>query len=56
MPSAIGGLKPGYRRADIRCSLNERLGCATEPTFDVGAFTSAFAVCCMTISQGDYAI
>jgi hypothetical protein len=27
MPSAIGGLKPEYRGADIRCGLNERLGC-----------------------------
>ena len=27
MPSAIGGLTPEYRGADIRCGLNERLGC-----------------------------
>ncbi len=27
MPSAIGGLTPEYRGADIRCGLNERPGC-----------------------------
>lgn len=27
MPSAIGGLTPEYRGADIRGGLNERLGC-----------------------------
>jgi len=32
MPSAIGGLTPEYRGADIRCGLNERLGCGTLPS------------------------
>ena len=27
MLGAIGGLTPEYRGADIRCGLNERLGC-----------------------------
>ena len=27
MPCAIGGLTPEYRGADIRCGLNELLGC-----------------------------
>ena len=34
MPSAIGGLTPEYRGADIRCGLNERLGCGTKLPFD----------------------
>ena len=29
MLGAIGGLTPEYRGADIRCGLNERLGCGT---------------------------
>lgn len=33
MLGAIGGLTPAYRRADIRCGLDERLGCETKWTF-----------------------
>ena len=33
MLGAIGGLTPEYRGADIRCGLNERLGCGTELSF-----------------------
>lgn len=41
MPSAIGGLTPEYRGADIRCGLNERLGCGTFPTLVLGYVADA---------------
>ena len=45
MPSAIGGLTPEYRGADIRCGLNERLGCGTLLPFADAANASAESVC-----------
>jgi hypothetical protein len=44
MPSAIGGLTPEYRGADIRCGLNERLGCGTDPTFAHAAIADAASI------------
>ena len=41
MPTAIGGLAPEHRGADIRCGLNERLGCGTDPTFAHAAVADA---------------